>query len=75
MPATGALGRRAPRSSLGPYFTPRAGSVDVTLARNGAAARLAVTDTGRGIRGEFLPHVFERFRHFAALVRNLCEAL
>jgi CheY-like chemotaxis protein len=43
-------------------FTPRTGSVDVTLARDEEVALLAVTDTGRGIHREFLPHVFERFR-------------
>ena len=44
-------------------FTPAGGRIQVTLARSGdAQARLAVTDTGEGIKPDFLPHVFERFR-------------
>ena len=43
-------------------FTPSGGRVTVELTVAGDRARLAVTDTGRGISGQFLPHVFERFR-------------
>ncbi|HEY0174019.1 MAG TPA: PAS domain S-box protein [Pyrinomonadaceae bacterium] len=43
-------------------FTPRGGSVEVRLARNGANVEISVKDTGAGIAPEFLPHVFERFR-------------
>jgi PAS domain S-box-containing protein len=43
-------------------FTPRGGRVTVTLARVASGVEIAVTDTGQGITGEFLPHVFERFR-------------
>jgi CheY-like chemotaxis protein len=45
-------------------FTPRGGHVQVTLARADDDAHLEVTvaDTGEGIRPEFLPHVFDRFR-------------
>ena len=44
-------------------FTPAGGRIQVTLARSGdAQVRLAVTDSGEGIKPDFLPHVFERFR-------------
>ena len=43
-------------------FTPRGGRVDVQLARANAHVELQVRDSGQGIKPEFLPHVFERFR-------------
>jgi PAS domain S-box-containing protein len=43
-------------------FTPDAGRVDVSLTRAGGHLEVAVTDNGIGIRREFLPHVFDRFR-------------
>jgi signal transduction histidine kinase/CheY-like chemotaxis protein len=44
-------------------FTPREGWVRVTVEPDDAeAARVVVEDGGMGIRPEFLPHVFERFR-------------
>jgi signal transduction histidine kinase len=43
-------------------FTPPAGRVTVALATMGDRVRLAITDTGKGISEQFLPHVFERFR-------------
>jgi PAS domain S-box-containing protein len=45
-------------------FTPTGGRVDVSLRADSArrVAELVVCDTGIGIRSEFLPHVFERFR-------------
>jgi PAS domain S-box-containing protein len=43
-------------------FTPEGGSVEVSGGWEGEAIRLSVKDTGIGIRPEFLPHVFERFR-------------
>lgn len=43
-------------------FTPRDGRVQVTLRPVDNHAEIEVSDTGIGIRPEFLPHVFQRFR-------------
>ena len=43
-------------------FTPPGGTVEVRLERSGPEAQIVVHDTGAGIRREFLPHVFDRFR-------------
>jgi signal transduction histidine kinase/CheY-like chemotaxis protein len=43
-------------------FTGRGGTVKVDLELTAADARLTVTDSGIGIRPDFLPHVFELFR-------------
>jgi CheY-like chemotaxis protein/two-component sensor histidine kinase len=43
-------------------FTPKNGKVQVLLERVNSHIEISVADTGIGIRPEFLPHVFERFR-------------
>ncbi|HEY9421243.1 MAG TPA: response regulator [Thermoanaerobaculia bacterium] len=43
-------------------FTPRGGRVEVLLQELGASALIRVTDSGIGIRPDFLPYVFDRFR-------------
>jgi PAS domain S-box-containing protein len=43
-------------------FTPREGLVEVEVSRTGWLARVTVTDNGKGISPELLPHLFERFR-------------
>jgi signal transduction histidine kinase len=43
-------------------FTSRGGKVKVILERVNSHLELSVVDTGQGIKPEFLPHVFDRFR-------------
>ncbi len=43
-------------------FTPKGGQVFVSLQRCQFQTKLLVKDTGIGIKPDFLPHVFERFR-------------
>jgi PAS domain S-box-containing protein len=43
-------------------FTPRGGRVQVALERVNSHLEASVTDTGEGIRPDFLPYVFDRFR-------------
>ena len=42
-------------------FTPKGGRVHVKLERIHSSIQLSVSDTGKGIKPEFLPHVFDRF--------------
>ncbi|HYP51901.1 MAG TPA: hybrid sensor histidine kinase/response regulator, partial [Pyrinomonadaceae bacterium] len=43
-------------------FTPKNGRVEVAAECSDSHVTLSVSDTGRGISPEFLPHVFDRFR-------------
>jgi CheY-like chemotaxis protein len=43
-------------------FTPRGGNVWLRLGHDDGSAEIEVRDDGLGIKPEFLPHVFERFR-------------
>lgn len=64
--------------------TPQGGRVGVRLARAGSRVEIAVSDTGRGIHADLLPHLFEGFPRAGArpgglgvglsLVRHLVEA-
>ena len=73
--------------SNGVKFTRNGGLVQVKLQRLNSHVEVVVTDTGVGIKPDFLPHVFERFRqadgsttrHYGglglglAIVRHLVE--
>jgi PAS domain S-box-containing protein len=43
-------------------FTPKGGRVQIVLERVNSHAEISVEDNGIGIRGDFLPYVFDRFR-------------
>ena len=48
--------------SNGVKFTRKGGLVQITLQRINSHVEIVVTDTGVGIKSDFLPHVFDRFR-------------
>jgi signal transduction histidine kinase len=52
-------------------FTPRAGKVQVVLARVNSHVEIRVSDTGEGIAPEFLPKLFERFRQADASMARM----
>jgi len=68
-------------------FTPKGGRIQVILERVDSHAQICIEDNGIGIKAEFLPHVFDRFRqadpsttrHYGGLglglsiVKNLVE--
>jgi PAS domain S-box-containing protein len=69
-------------------FTPKNGSIKLSLKYVGASTQISVSDNGKGIDPVFLPYVFERFRQEdatttrsygglgigLAIVRNIVEA-
>lgn len=68
-------------------FTPQGGKIQIFLEKVDSHVELTVADTGIGIKREFLPHIFERYRQAdpsitrqygglglgLAIVRNLVE--
>jgi signal transduction histidine kinase len=69
-------------------YTPNGGTIRITITEAHHKAVLSITDTGIGIPGESLPHVFERFYRAdkvrsreqggaglgLAIVRSICQA-
>jgi len=43
-------------------FTPQGGNVEINLEQVESDVQITVTDTGQGIRSEFLPYIFDGFR-------------
>lgn len=43
-------------------FTPRGGTVDLSVRRDGGHVEIRVSDTGKGIHPQLLPFIWDRFR-------------
>ncbi|OKH44894.1 histidine kinase [Calothrix sp. HK-06] len=51
-------------------FTPEGGRIQVSLSKVDLSVSLTVTDTGIGIKPDFLPYVFDRFRQEDSSIRR-----
>ena len=56
-------------------FTPAGGMVKIKLERMESEVKLRITDTGKGIKPEFLPYVFDRFRQAEAMISRTSGGL
>jgi two-component system CheB/CheR fusion protein len=56
-------------------FTPPGGTIAVRLSRDGAAARIDVTDSGQGIAPDQLPRVFDMFAQSASVTTRAKSGL
>ncbi len=56
-------------------FTDQGGRIEVMTSCQSDEARVTVSDTGRGIAGEFLPHVFDRLRQEDASITRKAGGL
>lgn len=56
-------------------FTPQGGQVSVMTARVKEQIEIIVSDTGSGIKAEFLPYVFDRFRQEDATTKRKAGGL
>ena len=57
------------------HYTPRGGTVRLTLAREGREAVLRVSDTGKGIAPEDQAHIFDRYFHTTAQTKHESSGL
>jgi PAS domain S-box-containing protein len=51
-------------------FTPKGGRIEVNLQRENSSANITVSDNGKGIKADFLPYIFERFRQEDATAKR-----
>jgi CheY-like chemotaxis protein len=56
-------------------FTPKGGHVEIRIAQIDSTVRITVQDNGIGIKPEFLPHLFERFRQFDSTTTRIYGGL
>jgi light-regulated signal transduction histidine kinase (bacteriophytochrome)/CheY-like chemotaxis protein len=56
-------------------FTPRGGAIKVSLRKVDSSIEILVADSGAGIKAEFLPFVFDRFRQANAAITRTHQGL